>query len=78
MITSFVENLATILVGAVVLAILVLTVAYMDWEKKKAARCGGCCVCSQAGKCHGEDAILSKSGISREMLPKGGERYDRE
>lgn len=52
------DNLATILVGLAVAALLALSLWAMHCGKKKHAHdggCGGgCCGCPYAGKCHGK------------------------
>lgn len=58
MIAFLTDNLATILVGIAVLAVLALAFGVMIRDRKKAARSsgctGGCCgCCPHSGSCHG-------------------------
>jgi hypothetical protein len=54
MIAFIVENLATILVGAVVLAVIVLIILKMRRDKKRGAGSCGCSCegCSSSVSCH--------------------------
>ncbi len=45
------ENIATILVGAVVLGALLLSLRHMAKQKKKGGCAGGCGGCPNAGNC---------------------------
>ena len=58
MLTWFINNLATILIGLVLAGVIALIIVVMIRNKKKgkpSCGCSSCSGCAMAGNCHAED-----------------------
>lgn len=56
MLSWLLQNVATIIVCAVLIAIVALIIVYLRRSKKKGSNCScGCENCALSGQCHGND-----------------------
>ncbi|MGN0115757.1 MAG: FeoB-associated Cys-rich membrane protein [Acutalibacteraceae bacterium] len=58
MLSWLLQNIATIIVSAVLIAIVVMIIVYLRRKKKNGSNCScgcGCENCALSGQCHGND-----------------------